>query len=70
MSKIKIVGILDYVTGHLRHGHVELVMDRDKWNALTEDEQKDLLKYDADFILDDYSLEDKGDIVDISIEDI
>lgn len=40
MAKYKITGELDYVQGHLRYGHLELTVDKEKWDAMTEDEQK------------------------------
>lgn len=70
MGKIKVTGILDYVMGNLRHGHMELIIEGDEWEALNKDEQIERLKYDSKFVLDDYNLEDRGNITDIIIEEI
>ena len=67
MSKIKVTGYLDYISGHLRYGHMELEVDKEKWDSMTEDEQREYLDDNGEFTLDDYSLEDRGDITDIEV---
>jgi len=70
MSKYKITGDLDYIQGHLRYGHYELEIDKQKWDSMNEDEQKEYLEDCGDLIVDDYEIEDRGDICEITKEEI
>ena len=69
MSKYRVIGELDYVQGHLRHGHLELEINKEKWDEMTEEEQKEYLAECGDLIIDDYSVNDKGDITKITKEE-
>lgn len=60
MSKIKLTQELDYVSGRLRYGHLELVVDADKWNGLSEEEKKAFFEDNAYIVVDDYEVEDHG----------
>lgn len=70
MSKYKIIGHLDYVQGHLRYGHLELEIEKEKWDSMTKDEQKEYLDECGDLIVDDWEVDGRGDIFDIDIEEI
>lgn len=60
MPKIKLTQELDYISGHLRYGHLELVVDADKWNDLSEEEKKAFFEDNAYIVVDDYEVEDHG----------
>ena len=66
----KVTAELDYVQGHLRYGHIELEVEKETWDSMTEDEQKEYLKFNGEIVIDDYSLEDRGDIVSIEKQKI
>lgn len=73
-KKVKFDIPLEYVMGHLRYGHKEGVLE------LTEEEFKELqedpldfiynqdILCDLDLIIDDYSVEDYGNIVEVNYE--
>jgi nicotinic acid phosphoribosyltransferase len=68
----KIIGVLDYVMGHLRDGHFELILTEEEYkefDKLSEQEQIKWLR-DGDFKLDDYSIEDFGEIKKIEIRNV
>ena len=69
MTRYKVVGELDYVQGYLRYGHLELEIDKETWDGLTEDEQYDMLSEYGDLVVDDYTVEDRGSIYKISKEE-
>ena len=53
---------VEYVAGHLRNGHYELVLSDEEYKKFEEssrEEKEDWIR-DGEFILDDYSLEDAG----------
>lgn len=67
----KINATLDYVQGHLRHGHLEGTVE------LTDEELEKLKKrpneakyLDLNTVIDDYSVDDIGDVCDISITEL
>lgn len=68
-KKLLVQANLDYIQGHLRYGHKELEVDAEEWNKLDEEERKQLIDDQGDFILDDYELEDHGDITDIKVSE-
>lgn len=63
-----IIGSIDYVVGYLKRGHFELNLDEEdleKFNNLTEEEKRKFLKENGDLLIDDYIIDDFGDITDI-----
>ena len=48
---------------------MELEVDKEEWDKLSTKEQKEWLDDEGDFILDDYSLEDRGSITEITKEE-
>ncbi len=61
----RITAEYDYVQGHLRYGHQELILEGEKlekFKLMSVEDQEYSLKEDGEFILDDYSLEDKGSL--------
>lgn len=59
---------LDYVAGHLRYGHIELELDDkqfEEFKSLSEKEQKEWLKDEGELIIDDFEVNERGDIVNI-----
>ncbi len=70
MGQYRIIGNLDYVQGHLRYGHFELYVDKEIWDGMSEKEQEEYMRDHGDLIVDDWSIEDYGDIYEIVKEDI
>lgn len=65
---MKVVGYLDYIQGYLRYGHYELelnIEEAEMFNNLSEKEQKEYLRDNGMLIVDDYSIDDIGDIYEI-----
>ena len=58
MAKIKLTRELDYVQGHLRSGHLELIVDENEWNSMSNDDKREFFRDNADVIVDDYEVED------------
>ncbi len=44
MAKIKLTRELDYVQGHLRNGHLELVVDENEWNSMSNDDKREFFR--------------------------
>ena len=73
-KKVKFNIPLDYVIGYLRYGHKEGILE------LTEEEFKELqedpldfiynqdILCDLDLIIDDYRVEDYGDVLEVNYE--
>lgn len=64
-----IYGNLDYVQGYLRMGHLEMELndkDFEKFKSLSLKEQKEWLKDEGYPVLDDYTVDDMGDITEIN----
>lgn len=68
--KRKVIGNLDYVyvQGHLRYGHLEVEIDEDELRTMSEDDIRTLLEDEGTLVVEDYEVDDRGDIVDIEIE--
>lgn len=69
---MKVIGYVDYVSGYLRTGYFELDLDEEElkeFKQLSEEEQKEYLRDCGDFIVDDYSVEDIGDIYKLDISE-
>lgn len=64
-----IYGDLDYVQGYLRMGHLEMELndeDFEKFKSLSLKEQEEWLKDEGYTVLDDYVIDDRGDITEIN----
>lgn len=64
-----IYGDLDYVQGYLRTGHLEMELndeDFEKFKSLSLKEQEEWLKDEGYTVLDDYVIDDRGDITEIN----
>lgn len=64
-----IYGNLDYVQGYLRMGHLEMELndeDFEKFKSLSLKEQEEWLKDEGYTVLDDYAVDDMGDITEIN----
>ena len=64
-----IYGDLDYVQGYLRMGHLEMELndeDFEKFKSLSLKEQKEWLWDKGRVEIDDYSVNDIGDITEIN----
>lgn len=70
MSRYRVIGELDYVQGHLRYGHLALEIDKDKWDSMSEDDQKKYLNECGKLIVGDYEVDGYGDIDSIIIEEL
>lgn len=61
-----------YVSGHLRYGHYELELDGkelEDFKSYSLEEQKECIKEEGHFVLDDYRINDMGDLSDIEIHE-
>lgn len=67
---MKIHAPIDYVQGHLRYGHFEATVpeeDIEKFNAMTPDEKKEYIRDIGEIVLDDYEMDDYGDIGEVTV---
>lgn len=69
MAKIKLTRELDYVAGYLRRGHLELIVDENEWNSMSDDDRYDFFDDNADIVVDDYEVEDYDHTEDSKIEE-
>lgn len=63
-----ITGHVDYVSGHLRYGHFEMTLDDEEFEAfkaLSKKEQINLLRNGGELIVDDWEVDDYGDICEV-----
>ena len=73
MAKVTVSANLDYISGYLRYGHLEgdlNIPDKDLELFKKDPVQYILdndLQYDLQTVVDDYSIDEKGDIIDVSI---
>lgn len=74
MAKYRIIANVDYLIGHLHYGHYEGEIDEEE---LPPNWEEELRKYPSlikqlnlELIVDDYEIDDTGDISDIQIEKI
>lgn len=58
---MKITAELDYVQGHLRTGHLELEIDKHKWESIPEDNRRGYFLDTAEVVVDDFDVEDYGE---------
>lgn len=64
-----IYGNLEYVQGYLRYGHLEMELndeDFEKFKSLSLEEQEEWLRDEGHIEVDDYSIDDSGDITEIN----
>lgn len=57
----------DYIQGHLRYGHKELQVSEFEWNKMSPEEQREYFEDEGKTVVDDYSIEDKGDLGEMRI---
>lgn len=73
-KKVKFNIPLEYVSGHLRYGHKEGILEltEEEFNRLKEDPEEFIYEEDIlenlNLIIDDYSIEDYGGIESINYE--
>ena len=65
---LTITASIDYISGHLRYGHKELEIAESIWNAMSKDEQKDYFSDKAKVVVDDYEIDDYGDVGEMEIQ--
>jgi hypothetical protein len=68
----KVLADIDYLIGHLRYGHYELTLNDAQFKEFenyTDSEKKEYIRDNGELVLDDYSVDNIGDIVSINIED-
>jgi hypothetical protein len=70
MSKIRVIGNLDYVQGYLKYGHLELEIDKEEWSKMSKENQEEYLIDCGELVIDDWEVNDRGDLNDIVIEEI
>ena len=64
-----IYGDLDYIDGYLKYGHLEMELndeDFEKFKSLSLEEQKEWLLNEGQVEVDNYSIEDYGNINEIN----
>ena len=74
IHKVQINALTDYVMGYLRYGHYEGLIN------LNDEEFKEFEKnpinflsknnFDLNFVVDDYRIEDRGEICDVKYNDL
>ena len=66
MKKYKVSVPTDYVAGHLRYGHYETEIEAESLEKVKEyinsNEGKEYIKEVAEFEVDDYEIDDIGDL--------
>jgi hypothetical protein len=68
----RIIADLTYLQGHLREGHLELLLSDNQYEEfkkLSIEEQQNKLREEAQVIADDYEVDDIGCIEDIFVRD-
>lgn len=63
---------LGYIMGHLRYGHVECSIPKDfeeEFLGMSPEEQKQYVLDEGAIIVDDFEIDDYGDIGDVNIYD-
>ena len=70
-TKYLVTGDVDYVQGHLRYGHFELELTEEEYEEfklLDEEAQKEWVKNEGELLIDDWEVDDTGDITDVRVE--
>lgn len=70
MTKLLITADYDYLQGHLRYGHKELEIEKEDWDKMTPDEQREHFEDYGNTVVDDYSIEDKGDLGEMEVQEV
>lgn len=70
MTKLYISANYDYIQGHIRYGHKELEVEKEFWDSLSADEQKDYFLDNGDVVIDDYEINDYGDLNELEVEEM
>lgn len=70
MKKFLVTADLDYVSGHLRYGHLEGVVEAESEKALKEMMKEENFARHLDIFVDDYSIDDYGDIGEYEYEEM
>ena len=65
---MKIIADVDYVCGYLRYGHWELELNDEDYNEYKNLSEEDKISWieDGNFIIDDYRIDDIGEITEIT----
>lgn len=69
-KKYLLTGEVDYVQGYLRYGHYELEAELTAEEANDKEFIAQLLKDCGELLIDDYRIEDVGDICSIRLENV
>ena len=59
----------DYIQGHLRTGHKEVKVSESDWSRMTDEEKANYFEDNGEIIVDSWSIEDKGEMSDMYIEE-
>ena len=70
MKKFLVTADLDYVAGYLRYGHLEGIVEAESEEVLKEMMKKKNFTRHLDIIVDDYSVNDYGDIGEYEYEEV
>ena len=68
MSKHVVTAGISHISGTLRYGHYELLLDESEFLEfvnMTKEEKIEWIKSDGDILIDDFNINDIGDITDI-----
>lgn len=68
--KFRVTADLDWVSGHLRYGHLEGIVEAESEEALKVLMQSPGFKYALDLVVDDYEVDGYGDVGDYQYEAI
>ena len=69
MARVKLTRELDSVWGHLRSGHLELIVDENEWDSMSDDDKREFFKHNAQVMVDDYYVNDHDVAEDSAIEE-
>ena len=67
MKKLKLRGDIDYISGHLRYGHFEAEITKAQFDLMTKEQLKEFLEDNGELIVDDYEIDDCGEITEIKL---
>ena len=68
MNKIIVTAYVEYLEGYLRKGHYELVVDKDQWDSMSEEEKKIFMEDNGDFLVDDWEIDEIGPITEYIVD--
>lgn len=68
--KFKVTQDVDYVSGHLRIGHLEGIVEVDNEDILKQMIESGEIADDLEMVIDDYEVDDYGDVIDTSYKAI